>query len=420
MIKKQLLLVIFSILISCTGGSKTSENSDSFVENDNQLLIHIFMEDILQKEDTELLSSIASEIFYIPLETNNNSLLKGLSRNIAYLNEHYVVNDTENLFLFDKDGKFIKRVTQRGGGPADYTSLNNIIPDQGTNYFYLFTSRKVIKFDEKANYIQNFSIDDSRKVGGLFVGGTYSHGLFTPDKTMILGLHNMSVQHEDTATIYNALEIDTLGNIINKFTNRSPRYVNMTAGQITSSITSLYLFNNDIKFLDFGNDTIFSIVRGSMTPYAILDLGKNKTNFILNLSANDDFGKGRELINSSIGHRITNVFENKIYLFITLTKKGLAGDDIYCLYNKKTKELKLLKDDVLINDIDGGASFFPRKSINDNELIGWRSAEGLKKEILSKDYNEQKAKYGERFEKAYQLAKSLKDDDNPVLMIARK
>ena len=49
-----------------------------------------------------------------------------------------------------------------------------------------------------------------------------------------------------------------------------------------------------------------------------------------------------------------------------------------------------------------------------------KSAEEFKDEILSLDYDNQKAKYGERFDKVYQLANSLKEDDNPVLIIAKK
>ena len=155
-----------------------------------------------------------------------------------------------------------------------------------------------------------------------------------------------------------------------------------------------------------------------MIPYAILDLGRNKAN-IKNVPFSDNPAKMLEAMQNLNGHAVIRVLENDNFLFICLTRKGLSGDVINCLYNKRTKDLKLLKDEGLLNDVDGGIPFFPRKHIKENELIAWKNADEFKEEILSLDYDTQKAKYGERFEKVYQLAKSLKEDDNPVLIIAK-
>ena len=400
-----LLLVAVSFFMNCSDKNKSSNE-----------LIYVPLEDILQKEGTGHLSSVASEIFYIPLETNDNSLLRGIAPNIGYLNGNYVINDGDNIYLFDKDGKYIRQIAQKGGGPSDYLSIQNIVIDPATNCFYLYSYNKIIKFDEKANYITHISTDFNQIRGTIEF---FMRGVFTPRKTMIMGLMNNVVQHDNAATVYNAVEIDTLGNIIKKFINHSPRYARQTSMQINSFNTSIYVSNNDVRFLDFGNDTIFSVMDDFMKPYAVLDLGNNKANLILDLKTMDANAM-YEAQNNLSGHVIMKVLENGNYFFIGLTKKGMSNNIIYCLYDKKTKELKLLKDNALINDLDGSIPFFPQQVIKDNELISTISAEKFKEEVLSKDYNEQKAKYGERFEKVYQLAKSLKDDDNPVLIIAKE
>lgn len=120
------------------------------------------------------------------------------------------------------------------------------------------------------------------------------------------------------------------------------------------------------------------------------------------------------------GFSIFDLFENDTYLFIRLLK-GLSDEIFYhIIYNKKTKELKLLEENAFYNDIDGGVSFFPIQIERNGDMIGWKTAEEFKEEILSNDYTAQKAKYGERFERVYQLANSLQDDDNPILIIAKK
>ena len=400
------------ILLSCAGGSKTSENTDAIADEDVKLPITVFMEDFIQKEDTEPLSSVASEIVYIPLETNDNSLLKKIDR-IEKLGDNYAVSDFENIFLFDQNGKFIKRVARKGGGPSDYTTwVYNIIVDPSTNFLYLFTYNKVIKFDEKANYITNFQID------GIRIGDVYPNGVVTQDKTIMLGLLNDRKKPGDTNIVYNALEVDTIGHTINKYINYSPRYSQI---RTVSHITALYKFNNDIRFMDFLNDTLFLISGDSMMPYVIYDFGKNKFKFIEdNLSYRDNFDALHEALNNLNGNFVKSVFENDNFLFMCISKKGVGVDIVNCLYNKRTKKVKLLKDGGLLNDLDGSLSFFPQKTFKDNELVRWKSAEEFKEEILSLDYNAQKAKYGERFEKVYQVAKSLLEDDNPVLIIAKK
>ena len=403
------LLATFYLLVSCAGGSK-SGNSDTIDGGDNQPPLYVFLENILEKENSEPLSSVASEIIYIPLETNDNSLL-GLDVEIEYLDGNYVVRDRYNIYLFNHEGKFIKQVARQGGGPADFPTVPyRTIVDRETNNFYLFTRTKVLKFDKNANFLYNFQIDDAYS--------TIGKGVFTANKTMVLGLSNRVWALDDTTTVYNAIEIDTIGNVINKYINNSPRRIDNR--QSYGSAISIYSFNDNIRFLDFGSDTLFSVVSGSMIPYAILDLGNNKTDISPDIS---NFVNPRDAFEFMInlkGHKIEFTIEDESFLFLSLTEKGHSSNQIHCIFNKKTKELKLLKEGGLLNDLDGGISFFPKKPFIDNMLISLKSAEEFKEEILSKDYNAQKAKYGERFENVYQLAKSLEDDDNEILIIAKK
>ena len=404
------LLATFYLLISCAGGSK-SGNSDTIDGGDNQPPLYVFLENILEKENSEPLSSVASEIIYIPLETNDNSLLREVEH-ISYVDGNYVIRDTYNIYLFNHEGKFIKQVARQGGGPSDYISVPyRTIVDRETNNFYLFTRTKVLKFDKNANFLYNFQIDDAYS--------TIGKGVFTANKTMVLGLSNQVWALDDTTTVYNAIEIDTIGNVINKYINNSPR--RMDNRQSYGSVISIYTFNNKIRFLDYGSDTLFSVVNGSMIPYAILDLGNNKTDLTPDIPKFDNIRDIHEFMINLKGHKIQFLIEDESFLFISLTEKGHnSNNQIYCIFNKKTKELKLLKEGRLLNDLDGGIHFFPKTPLIDNMLISWKSAEEFKEEILSKDYNTQKAKYGERFEKVYQLAKSLDDDDNDILIIAKK
>ena len=388
------ILIAFSFFTNCT---RESKNPDE--------LIYVPLENITQKESTETLSSVASEIIYVPLETNDNSLLDNYL-DVFCLDNYFIVRDNKrNIHMFDKEGKYIKRVAQVGGGPTEFSGFlpPNIIIDPATNNFFLISDKKVIKFDENANFTGHFQID--------YEGGFLSNysGVFTPHKTMILSLFNSIKSNDDTTTVYNAIEVDTLGRVINKYINHSPRYTNAASRDFIMLNEAVFfdIIDNNIRFQDYGNDTIFSVSDGSMIPYAILYLGNKKMDLTL------ESVKERA---SASGYILHKVFENGKYFFIKLNDHGKL---IFCMYDKETKKTEYIKEGALSNDLDGGISFMPEKSFNNGDLICWKNAEEFKEEILSKDYDTQKAKYGERFEKVYQLAKSLKDDDNMVLIIVK-
>ena len=413
-----ILIVCFcvnTIISGCSGKSTSSATLDEY--NEDELPIYINMESIMEKEGVELLSAVASEITYIPLELNSNSLLKEVDF-LERLNDNYVVTDGIGIYLFDQNGKYLKTVSQIGQGPSDfYSVIYNMLVDYKANDLYLFSYRKVMKFDSNADYVRQFRIDD---VGNRYNDGVFDAGVFTPQNTMILGYGNRVTTYDDTTTVYVAIEVDTVGNIIKKIVNNSPRYARVRGGQIRGYNPLVGVFDDNIRFMDYSNDTIFTVSGNSTIPYAILDLGKNKTTFIIDLDPTraptpSDID---EALDKLRGHAIRSVLESSIYLFITITKKGLSGTK-YSTYNKKTKELKLLKNDGLLNDLDGGPAFFPKKRIGD-AMVGWKAPDEFKEEVLSMDYNEQKAEYGERFEKVYQLAKTIKEDDNPILMIVKK
>lgn len=320
--------------------------------------------------------------------------------------------------MFDKSGKYIRKISQQGGGPADYLSVNHIITDPSTGILYLFTRSKFMTFDKNGNYINSYPLEAST-INGEIVRVRYNQVVFTPDNTLLTYNGNSVRTYEDTSKVYSLTEMDTKGNFVRFYENKNPRYLESITGTMSMTIRPLFIHNDLVYFNEYGNDTICTVRNGIYTPHAILDLGKMKMD-------HNPEGSPVSTVEEMLAYQfadptkwmIKNVFENDDYMFIQLSW-GLKDDFLYCTYEKQTRKLTLLEDNGLHNDIDGGIAFFPNHQERTDEMIMWKSAEEFKEEIFSKDYNIQKAKYGERFEKVYQLANSLKDDDNPVLIIVR-
>ena len=76
----------------------------------------------------------------------------------------------------------------------------------------------------------------------------------------------------------------------------------------------------------------------------------------------------------------------------------------------------------IINDIDGGTKYFSKSyfSENDNEyLIGLVHPHSLKYHVSTNEFKNSIPKYPEKKKKLITLADSLKETDNPVLMLVR-
>ena len=71
-----------------------------------------------------------------------------------------------------------------------------------------------------------------------------------------------------------------------------------------------------------------------------------------------------------------------------------------------------------INDLNGGPNFKPRYS-NDSLMFVDVTALDMKLYLDSDKFKNQSAKFPEQKEKLVQLNKTLKEDDNHFLMIAR-
>ena len=95
-VKKSICFFLLYILIgSCT---KTNLSTDLSV---------IPVESMVGKYEILNISDYASSISYIPLETNDDVLIKNISE-IIYEQEQFIVNDLiQSCMVFNKDGRYL-------------------------------------------------------------------------------------------------------------------------------------------------------------------------------------------------------------------------------------------------------------------------------------------------------------------------
>lgn len=75
---------------------------------------------ITEKTEEMMLSEIATDIRYIPIETREDCLF-GKGFDIRYMEDNIFAVSGESYFRFDKNGKFLNKIGNKGQGPEEYT-----------------------------------------------------------------------------------------------------------------------------------------------------------------------------------------------------------------------------------------------------------------------------------------------------------
>ncbi|MDL2266329.1 hypothetical protein LJC43_08110, partial [Parabacteroides sp. OttesenSCG-928-G21] len=104
----------------------------------------------------------------------------------------------------------------------------------------------------------------------------------------------------------------------------------------------------------------------------------------------------------------------------TIDSRNLFG--IYDIANQTTQLLDtdpIARIRGLVNDLDGGLSFWPQYYTSDNELVDIWRAEDMKELLTEEYFASHEIKDPETHQKLKNIVQKLDFDDNPVVVIAK-
>ena len=146
--KKSTILIIISIvcLISCTNHSNRTKKSKETG------LYEVDLDNVtISPDDLFLTSSVYKDIRTILLETNESCLIGAINKLRVYDNFILILDRgyARSLYVFDKDGRFIRKIGGVGGGPGEYTEATDFTIDKENNTAYLLDrpGRRINKYD---------------------------------------------------------------------------------------------------------------------------------------------------------------------------------------------------------------------------------------------------------------------------------
>ncbi|WP_163324806.1 6-bladed beta-propeller [Draconibacterium mangrovi] len=385
-----LIAITLTLFVSCKHDNKQQQPSDLYT---------IDVELAVNEKKSVPISNVALDINYIPLETTPHILI-GRVQQIEITESFIFIGERNCLQQFNREGRFIRQIGSVGRGPENYQSIMYFAVNEAANKILIQGEHSLNWYDLKGKYIRSHKEQK------------FTSKLLYFNPTRLACNRYADIENPTSLIIWN-----TNLEPICKFKSHNPpikKKLKMSSGP-------LYSYENNIYFKENYNDTLYCIKNNSMIPYVVYKENKLLIDRDFDLHPGPDM---QEIIKKAQNKLINNsIIESKIFVFSDYIK-GLpfgSRDTRYTrvLFNKTEKKVVALSDPEMINDIDGGFSFWPTNNCQNNILIRHISAFDLKTHINSNNFKNSTPKYPEKKKALEKLANSLDENDNPVLMLVK-
>jgi hypothetical protein len=390
-------LLILLMIFFCSCGRKVDQKNNGTIK----------VIDLTSEPESEItkVSDIATNLDYIPLQTTENSLIKFVNEVIKYDDKIYVRSSSE-LLCFDIRGKFLYKLSRAGRGPGEYLSIFDfdVSSDNQTLIVLGYVEKKISVFNNTGN---EFIFKKSINLNPLFPSNNMvSKVSFVPESPNILLSVDPNTGTEEALSIVINIDGDSL--------YFKPNHYMIEKGIIPNSYISNmslhFKFENNIYFKECFSDTAFFVDKetNNFKPGLIFDSN--------GLGVSPKIRYDREYARSHYAdsYWVNYVIETPRYIIYTYEHNREYNKMIYDKSVKK--KFKIAFKDALEDDINGGPVFDPN-FCSENIIYSYVDALTLKKYVASEEFIKAKVKDSKKKEALKKLADSLKETDNPVLIV---
>jgi len=382
--KTKYLLILIIFAISCKPENKELIKFDPTTLTENEIS----------------LTEIADDIKYIPLD--NKYPLGRISDRIIFINNSiYLTAENVGVLVFNKEGTRLRKIGNIGRGPGEYLYSSVFTVDEKTETIYIHDRGDIIKvFSHTGGYLRSFSLKEYGHVDAI---ESYNSKLFA----------FYSNQYENTE--YEWIVFDTLGNQIKKKERNTPEFAGNALG-----IAGTYKHENVLTYWNNYSDTVFSILPDlNQKPSFIISPGRHRLpKSRITPETMSDYMWFKYIYETSRYIVINYFYPLKKYSFVLIDKDNNKS----FLIDLKSDNGGVTLIGGILNDLDGGTSFLPKNYFVENGrefLIGLIYPYQIKTHIKSTEFINSTPKYPEKKTELEKLAASLKETDNPVLVLVR-
>lgn len=391
--------IIISFLVFILFGCQENRQKDKDAVADESAFFTIDIEKALNNPMAVQLSDIASEVKYIPLETNSNNLI---SRVIdAKIGKQYLfILANRAVFQFTLDGSFVRQIGRLGRGPQEYSLARCFSVDENRELVFIHSNeQKLLVFDFEGRFVERIHFPNLG--AGLIVWNQNSTFLQYSEGDFEVGGFVFTERNKRG---------DTLQSVLNYYGfEKRPDKVFLVE---YFNRNKFYRYNKNLHFKSWYNDTIYTFnEQGNIYPKYSVDLKRFKLP--------EKYFYNKVPINNPKDYYWFGVHESNRFIFINYSSYLTTLEDNpggIVFFDKKTKESysisNLTSHKGLLNDSLGGAGFIPR-FVNDSLAFNFVDAFTMKHHFA----NLSSASIKMNNPDFYKMIAELKDNSNPIMQI---
>jgi len=366
----------------------------------NSQIVKVDVKPSSQPKGSLMLSDLAEQVEYIPLETNDKCVVG----KITYfdLSENYIVVcvfQTKEIFLFTRTGKFLTKIGKQGQGPGEFLYPSSIFIDELKKFIYVYGgNEKLLVYDFSGKYITSYTFNRSNIMilaynNNQFITGAGS--VISNEDYFVYSIWDSTLKQIKQAVKGVPVEIKGSFN----------------GGSHVGPPISCYIYKGFPHLKESVlNDTIYQLNKNNeFLPEYIINCGR--------------YGMTPEILGDT-DHFLDNLkrYVGGMYFYETpnflMSKYNFNNEWISCYFDKKANKLLYFNSkDGIQDDYSGGIDFWPSKQINDYWYAFYNASELLDK------FDKQKkiAPKGpsSTVQKIQSQINSLDAEDNPVLIVVK-
>jgi len=331
----------FFFYVSC------SFNSSRNKESEDKGLYVINLDSIGFSEHPFLYSTIYKNIKTIFLETNDSSLIGGISK-IRACDQHIYILDNriaKSLLVFDMNGRFIRRIGAVGGGPGEFVEPSDFTIDTKNKTIFILDepSQRINKYSlVSGGFINSINLDRNAKSYHIECAGgkLYADAYFfkhSKDNYLLRGISEPS--GTDDGRYLNVMKYNKGLSRTNIIEN-NPFYL-----QENGNVVFVQQFMDHI--IEINSDKVFPLftikskdVFSSKDLKEIEELSKNVITGPLEIDG--------KIWKSGKYHSISDFIEHKNLVMFTCMNGGYFFNILFDKLTNETNKFANWKDDLLL------------------------------------------------------------------------
>lgn len=264
---------------SCSGSNNKSNEQTKTKEN---LVVESIVENNAKTPtiDTnkkypfkEIILNDLADITYIPIETNDHVLINNGINALSHFSDKYIIivnYKSYDCYIFDRNGKIINFFNHKGQGPNEYLNIIGITADEVKKEIYIVDhpqKHRILVYSFDGDFIRTLSLPSNTTIGTI-------HNF---DKETLLCEDNNHKNGNKKPYFLLSKQNGRIINELNIIFNKeriSPRFYQKTGEKgvmaVSYGYTPIIRFNEDFIIGDISQDTIYQYSKNkTLTPILV-------------------------------------------------------------------------------------------------------------------------------------------------------